>query len=62
MQYNCRKCGKSYETDDVTEFFCEDCRNKKKDEPNKDIVADVREAMRYGLSYGEYKDRMRRRK
>ena len=61
MKYYCRRCGASFETDDVTEFFCKECRKKNKEEPNKEIMADVRAAMAEGLSYGEYKGGKKRR-
>lgn len=61
MEFYCRRCGASFETDDVTEFFCEGCRKKNKEEPNKEIMADVRAAMKEGLTYGEYKGGKRRR-
>lgn len=61
MEFYCRRCGASFETDDVTEFFCTECRKKNKEEPNKEIMADVRAAMKEGLSYGEYKGGKKRR-
>jgi predicted amidophosphoribosyltransferase len=55
MVYHCRRCGKPFESDDVTEFFCEHCRTKKNENPNAKIFADVREATKRGLTYGHYK-------
>ena len=55
MVYYCRRCGKPFESDDVTEFFCEHCRNKKNENPNAKIFADVREATKRGMTYGQFK-------
>ena len=60
MKYYCRRCGASFETNDVTEFFCKECRKKNEELTNKKIHEDVRAAMREGVSYGEYMGGKRR--
>lgn len=66
MKLECKLCGAEFTDAHGYKMYCPDCcqlhslqptKQEKKNDPNKRLIDEVKEATRRGLSYGNYMGR-----